>query len=65
MRSLLFLVALSASALAQRPARIGPDGKPLLNRPVLEECQKSEFLSFTDFLREIEENVCIAQDSIV
>jgi len=26
--------------LAQRPARIGPDGKPLLNRPVLDECKK-------------------------
>lgn len=24
----------------QRPPRIGPDGKPLLNRPVLEECKK-------------------------
>ncbi len=27
-------------ALAQKPARIGPDGKPLLNRPDLSECQK-------------------------
>ena len=35
------LAAFSATlVLAQRPARIGPDGKPLLNRPVLEECQK-------------------------
>jgi len=34
-------LALSVSVvLGQRPARIGPDGKPLLNRPVLEECQK-------------------------
>jgi len=29
-------------ATAQQPARIGPDGKPLLNRPILEECKKSE-----------------------
>lgn len=37
----LSLLAFAVSAvLAQRPARIGPDGKPLLNRPVLEECQK-------------------------
>ena len=36
-------LALSVSVvLGQRPARIGPDGKPLLNRPVLEECQKRE-----------------------
>jgi len=37
------LVALLSCALvvsAQRPARIGPDGKPLLNRPVVEECKK-------------------------
>merc|ERR1739847_51479 len=34
-------LALSVSVvLGQRPARIGPDGKPLLNRPVVEECQK-------------------------
>jgi len=29
-------------ATAQQPARLGPDGKPLLNRPILEECKKSE-----------------------
>ena len=29
-------------ATAQQPARIGPDGKPLLNRPILEECKKSK-----------------------
>ena len=41
MRMQLSLLAFAVSAvLAQRPARIGPDGKPLLNRPVLEECQK-------------------------
>merc|ERR1739848_727790 len=41
---MLWSVALAVSAatvvLGQRPARIGPDGKPLLNRPVMEECQK-------------------------
>jgi len=41
---LLLSAALAVSAasvvLGQRPARIGPDGKPLLNRPVMEECQK-------------------------
>ena len=44
---MLWSVALAVSAatvvLGQRPARIGPDGKPLLNRPVMEECQKSEW----------------------
>merc|ERR1712001_654464 len=41
MRILCLALVLSASlVLAQRPARIGPDGKPLLNRPVLEECKK-------------------------
>lgn len=46
---MLWSVALAVSAasvvLGQRPARIGPDGKPLLNRPVLEECQKSKLNS--------------------
>lgn len=40
---LLFSVALvlsTGSVLGQKPARIGDDGKPLLNRPILEECQK-------------------------
>jgi len=36
----LVYAALLATALAQRPARIGKDGKPLLNRPVLDECMK-------------------------
>ena len=44
---MLWSVAIAVSAatvvLGQRPARIGPDGKPLLNRPVMEECQKSEW----------------------
>ena len=44
---MLWSVALAVSAasvvLGQRPARIGPDGKPLLNRPVMEECQKSKW----------------------
>merc|ERR1711973_129032 len=36
----LLYAALLATALAQRPARIGKDGKPLLNRPDLAECMK-------------------------
>ena len=39
----IVLVAING-ILGQKAARIGPDGKPLLNRPVLEECQKSEFV---------------------
>ena len=39
MRSLT-LVALLGGVLAQKPARIGPDGKPLLNRPDIDECMK-------------------------
>ncbi len=42
MRLLLLLLCASSSSLAQKPARIGPDGKPLLNRPELGECQKSK-----------------------
>lgn len=34
------LFALMTCSLAQKPARIGPDGKPLLNRPDLAECMK-------------------------
>jgi len=34
------VVSLLAGALAQKPARIGEDGKPLLNRPDIEECMK-------------------------
>merc|ERR1712088_863336 len=34
----LSLLALVAGAMAQKPARIGADGKPLLNRPDIEEC---------------------------
>jgi len=40
MKSLLSLLALVAGAIAQKPARIGADGKPLLNRPDIEECMK-------------------------
>ena len=40
----LALSAASVAVMGQRPARIGADGKPLLNRPVLEECQKSKFV---------------------
>merc|ERR1712088_1248958 len=36
----LSLLALVAGAIAQKPARIGEDGKPLLNRPDIEECMK-------------------------
>merc|ERR1711944_290342 len=36
----LSLLALVAGAVAQKPARIGEDGKPLLNRPDIEECMK-------------------------
>ena len=50
---LLLSAALAVSAasvvLGQRPARIGPDGKPLLNRPVMVECQKSEWKSYENF----------------
>ena len=50
---MLWSVALAVSAaslvLGQRPARIGPDGKPLLNRPVLEECQKRKRVFESDF----------------
>jgi len=43
MKVLLLSLTISLGALlayAQQPARIGPDGKPLLNRPILEECKK-------------------------
>lgn len=36
---LIVLLGVSA-VLAQKPARIGDDGKPLLNRPITEECKK-------------------------
>jgi len=34
------LLTLLTTVIAQKPARIGPDGKPLLNRPDIEECMK-------------------------
>jgi hypothetical protein len=43
MRLLIVGLTIGLSALlttAQQPARIGPDGKPLLNRPIVEECKK-------------------------
>merc|ERR1711971_751208 len=40
MKSLSLLALLVAGAVAQKPARIGEDGKPLLNRPDIEECMK-------------------------
>jgi len=40
-RLLVIIVVLTVVAVnAQKAARIGPDGKPLLNRPDLEECEK-------------------------
>merc|ERR1712168_780287 len=39
MRSLALLTMLG-TCLGQKPARIGPDGKPLLNRPDVNECMK-------------------------
>merc|ERR1712142_313334 len=39
MRSLALLTLLG-TCLGQKPARIGPDGKPLLNRPDVNECMK-------------------------
>ena len=41
--SVAFALSAVSVVLGQRPARIGPDGKPLLNRPVVEECQKRMF----------------------
>lgn len=38
----LALLAVVGVCLGQKQARIGPDGKPLLNRPDLAECMKSE-----------------------
>merc|ERR1712172_85587 len=40
MKSLSLLALVAAGAVAQKPARIGSDGKPLLNRPDIEECMK-------------------------
>ena len=37
---LLVVISCALVVSGQRPARIGDDGKPLLNRPVLEECKK-------------------------
>jgi len=40
MKTLLSLAILASSVISQKPARIGPDGKPLLNRPILKECME-------------------------
>jgi len=40
MKSLLPLYLLGVTVSAQKPARIGSDGKPLLNRPILKECKE-------------------------
>lgn len=37
---LVVLLSCALAVMGQKPARIGPDGKPLLNRPILEECKK-------------------------
>ena len=40
---LVIFAALTIAAVnAQKAARIGPDGKPLLNRPDVAECEKSK-----------------------
>merc|ERR1711913_92722 len=39
-RIIIVLACCVLAAIAQKPARIGPDGKPLLNRPDLELCKK-------------------------
>ena len=44
MRGLTQLFAVVGVCLGQKPARIGPDGKPLLNRPDLAECMKRKSL---------------------
>ena len=41
-RIIVVLACCVLAAIAQKPARIGPDGKPLLNRPDLELCKKSK-----------------------
>jgi len=40
MRGLVGVLAVVGVAVCQKQARIGPDGKPLLNRPDLAECMK-------------------------
>lgn len=40
MRGLVGVLAVVGVAVSQKQARIGPDGKPLLNRPDLAECMK-------------------------
>ena len=42
--TIIILACCILGAIAQKPARIGPDGKPLLNRPDLELCKKSKYL---------------------
>ena len=41
--TIIILAFCIIGAIAQKPARIGPDGKPLLNRPDLELCKKSKY----------------------
>ena len=48
----LALLAVVSVCMGQKQARIGPDGKPLLNRPDLAECmkRKSSFARQISFL---------------
>ena len=43
--TIIILACCILGAIAQKPARIGPDGKPLLNRPDLELCKKSKYFT--------------------
>ena len=45
--TIIILACCILGAIAQKPARIGPDGKPLLNRPDLELCKKSKYFAPT------------------
>ena len=49
MRGLVLLTVVGVG-LSQKQARIGPDGKPLLNRPDLAECMKSKTLLATKLI---------------
>ena len=58
----LTLLALFGVCLGQKPARIGPDGKPLLNRPDLAECMKSKYWML-NCSRQIVISVCVSGKS--
>ena len=59
----LTLLALFGVCLGQKPARIGPDGKPLLNRPDLAECMKSKCWIVEASLDSVDCNVCVSGKS--